>query len=175
MQGGILMIDTESNTTILVSPFYDDTDLWRITFDIRIGEGDLKIGSGHGILIPEYATDRHSVAIELSDRVTQDTYDVCAGFDPSCLSEDNITMRMVIIEKIEIVKKYRGNNYGLEVMNTIISFFSLFPGTVIILQPHPYGETGTQATIKKLQDHWKKCGFKQCKKTPYFFRECDFI
>lgn len=150
--------------------------LWKINITIK-DDNDYEIGNGCGVLLPEYDMEDHVSAIELADSVTQDAYEVCNGFDPSCLSEQGqiMTMRMVILEKIELDMEYRGNGYGLDVMNDIIVFFSLFPGTIIILQPHPYGKKGNKKEIKKLQDHWKKCGFKQCKKTPYFFRECDEI
>jgi hypothetical protein len=159
-------------TTISFTEF--DDAIWRVNIKI-CDDNEFEIGSGTGILIPWYDLEDHSSAVELADRVSQDAYEVCCGFDPSCLSEYSCITKMLILERIELEKKYRGNGYGLDAMKDVISFFAQITGTVIVMQPHPIGKSDKHPGVKKLRNHWKKCGFKQCKRTPYFFRECDIV
>jgi hypothetical protein len=159
--------------TITRITFSDSYPAWRI--DVGISEDeDFKIGYMKGVLIPEYSSDNHKYANKIADDEHQDAIDVCKDFNPKCLSEPDMVMRLVIIMKAEISEEFRGKDHSINAMNDVIKFFSSMPGTVIILQPHPYAEDNPQG-IKKLQKHWMKCGFKRCGRTSCFFRECDLL
>jgi hypothetical protein len=159
--------------TITRITFSDHNPAWGITVGI-FNDDDIKIGYMEGLLIPEYSSDDHKYATKIADDEHQDALDVCEEFNPNCLSEPDMVMRLVIIMKAELVKEFRGKGHSIDAMNDVIKFFSAMPGTVIVLQPHPYAEDNPQG-VKKLQKHWMKCGFKQCGRTPCFFRECDHV
>jgi len=155
----------------------------NITISYFDNDGQIDIGTGEGILISGYDPANHQDAIEQSDNDVQDTYELCKGFDPTCLSEYNITANLFLLNTVEITPTFRGKGYGKFAMKEIIKFFQeVVLGTVIIIKPHPIVRGNTKQTtteinlgIKKLQSYWKQCGFKRCKNTQYFFRECDLL
>jgi hypothetical protein len=136
--------------------------------------GVIKIGMFDGLFLSQYDPEKHEQAIEIANCITQDAYELCKGFNPSCLSGE-FCCHLFVLNTMEIDKKYRRKKIGIKTMNEIINFFADIMNTVIIIKPHPIGTPLKSDGQVRLQKYWKKCGFKQCFDTPYFFRECDFV
>jgi hypothetical protein len=159
-------------TTIAVTPELDGDTYTQ--FEIEISDAETTIGTGNGILIDYDWKNRKSAIID-ADGFSGDALEIIENFQPCCLQDPEACFRIAVVDKIEIDVNYRGNGYGLDAMRSIIKFFSMITGTVIVILPSPIGTPSKPNGEKRLQKYWMKCGFERCKNTKYFFKECDYI
>jgi hypothetical protein len=89
-----------------------------------------------------------------------------------------VSSNILVIDRLEVPKKYQGNNYGLVLLYNTIQVFGEASCSYVVLQTFPLQfehnpqikdtfKKNEQEAIKKLQVYYGKLGFKPIKNTPY--------
>jgi GNAT superfamily N-acetyltransferase len=92
---------------------------------------------------------------------------------------------LLVIEKVEVLPKYRGKGIGLKILRKTLETFKDGKAAAV-LEAHPLRQASdytpswskkmqleqwkgkTDSGIRKLRKHWGKLGFKQVRKTHFF-------
>jgi GNAT superfamily N-acetyltransferase len=198
-----LVFHVESSQFLLLA---DDPGDYTYTIDGRIAEMD---DDEDNILVGKFRLYYVDIASALNTGYTDlfDIFDAHSDstaeyydslFDPETadfsdnlrqlLRDEIFGLSLLIIDRLELLPGYRGQNLGLIIMRRLIERFSAGAG-VVAIKPFPlqfeqsipaedergwhaemqlssFGET-ERISIRKLQNHYSKLGFVEMKGTPH--------
>jgi hypothetical protein len=150
---------------------YSKDEWLKFNFKIRTSDEEfeklIKIGKGQGYILEN--PSGYEGITDISDDINQVIYNMCSNLDPD-LCNPAQAYHVVIIESIELEKKYRKKGFGLETIKLLLTFFK---GDLVIIVPCPIRGTcpkkDEDKVTEKLRKHWMKCGFKQMRDTNTFY------
>ncbi len=165
----------------------------RIAGRFRVYYADFESGENHGVSAFE-VLDTHQHTCEYAEAILGSNQTPFSARLQKLLGDEIWNFNLLILDRIEILPKYRGGGIGLLVLISLIERFGAGAGVVGMkpfpLQFEPEQSRDSSAWVKrlrlgdlpsdpkmaknKLKQYYRKLGFVEMKSTPFMFRSMSW-
>jgi hypothetical protein len=160
----------------------------RIAGRFRVYYADFESAENHGVS-PFEVLDTHQHTCEYAEAILDSNEAPFSERLQKLLGDEIWNFNLLILDRVEILPKYRGGGVGLLVLTTLIERFGAGAGVVgmkpfpLQLEPKQSRDSGWAKRLrlddlprdekmakKKLKRYYGKLGFVEMKSTPFMFR-----
>ena len=164
----------------------------RIAGMFRIYYADFELGQNHDVTAREIL-DTHQHTFDYADAVLNSDETPFSKRLLNLLGNEIGNLNFLILDRVELLPKYRGNGVGLLVLRSLIERFGAGTG-VVGMKPFPVQfepkdatdspwrrrlrleqfPTDAKISMRKLRDYYHRLGFVPMRSTPFLFRSTSW-